>query len=165
MSKRCVYVKFLIYLTIYNVHAKSRDRLFQNVIVKRKMYLKQKIKPNKDDSGITLIELVLAILIAATLVSIAIPIYTKYKDDRKVNNAVSDIHQLELYLAVFEADNGRFPDTLDELGRGSFTDPWGNPYQYLPVEGTPVGKLRKDRIMTCTAREKTGRVRRLLQRR
>ncbi len=107
------------------------------------------MKSNKNALGVTLLELIFAILIVATLASIAIPIYTKYKDDMKVKTAIADIRQIELYIAVFESDNSRLPDTLSELEnvKVNLIDPWGNPYQYLPVEGTAKGKLRKDRFM------------------
>ena len=48
---------------------------------------------------------------------------------------------------AYELANNQYPDDLSELGFPNTTDPWGNPYQYTKVEGTPQGQLRKDRFM------------------
>ena len=35
----------------------------------------------------------------------------------------------------------------DLIGRAGLEDPWGNPYQYLPIAGTGKGGFRKDRFL------------------
>ena len=36
------------------------------------------------------------------------------------------------------------PATLAEIGRGQDLDPWGNPYEYIPIYGHDDGQYRKD---------------------
>ncbi|MGV1100092.1 type II secretion system protein [Thiovibrio sp. JS02] len=97
--------------------------------------------------GLTLVELLVVIAIIATLAGIATPLFSRYIDQVKVNNAKNDIRMLSREIADFYEENRRYPDNLDELGLGDLLDPWGNPYQYRPVAGTPKGKLRKDHSM------------------
>lgn len=43
---------------------------------------------------------------------------------------------------------GVCPNTLTDVGYGSFNDPWGQPYQYLNFANTKgKGKMRKDRFL------------------
>ena len=47
-----------------------------------------------------------------------------------------------------DSNNGTLPAALETLGRGTISDPWGRPYQYLDfstVKGT--GQMRKDRFL------------------
>ena len=81
--------------------------------------------------GFTLIELVVSVAIVATLTAIAVPQYKDYIDRMAINQAILDIRALEKEIALFEATNGRYPYNLVEINRGTFLDPWGNPYQYL----------------------------------
>ena len=58
-------------------------------------------------------------------------------------------------IQTYNIDNESYPDTLEDLGRKAPKDPWGNPYEYLKIEGREkngkkkksVGKMRKDRNM------------------
>jgi len=46
----------------------------------------------------------------------------------------------------FFKDNGRFPDSLEEIYGEVSLDAWGNPYQYLNHDKAKgKGKLRKDK--------------------
>ena len=98
--------------------------------------------------GWTLIELMLVIAIIAILCSIAVPAYWRNKEEAEDTSAEAEIRQLTLEIDVYLAKNGKLPKTLDEIGRGTLLDPWGNPYQYLPVKGHQgKGKLRKDHFL------------------
>lgn len=99
------------------------------------------------DKGFTLIELLIVIAIIATLAGIATPLFSSYIDRVKNQRAVVEIRMLSREISIFYNDNNRYPAKLAEIGLGSLRDPWGNPYQYLPVAGTPKGKLRKDHSM------------------
>jgi general secretion pathway protein G len=94
----------------------------------------------------TLVELLLAIAILATLSAIAVPSYTNYMDKGRNATAMADIGEMELVIARFQGERGRPPNTLAEAGVSTLLDPWGRPYQYLVIWGVvpePHG-VRKD---------------------
>lgn len=97
--------------------------------------------------GFTLLELMIVIAIIGTLAAIATPMYLNIKDKVRVTIAVSEVKTIEKALLGYYGEYGEYPLSLAEIGMADLKDPWGNPYQYLPVEGTPKGKLRKDHFM------------------
>jgi general secretion pathway protein G len=99
-------------------------------------------------AAFTLVELLLVVAIVAVLASIAVPSYSSYVDRARVVQAEGDIVQIELAVAQYLADHQVFPSTLSDLGRGTFIDPWGNPYQYLNLANIHGhGQARKDRSL------------------
>jgi len=98
-------------------------------------------------AGFTLIELLIAIAIMGTLMAIAMPNYKTYIDKVKGQKVLNDIRALEKEIINFYETYGRYPKNLAEIGLDDLKDAWGNPYRYLPVEGSPKGKLRKDHFM------------------
>jgi general secretion pathway protein G len=98
-------------------------------------------------AGFTLIELMIAIAIIGTLAAIATPMFQSYIERVQIQRVYVEIRMLEKEIIIFQGTYGRFPTDLAEIGLDKLQDPWGNPYQYLPVEGTPPGKLRKDHFM------------------
>ena len=98
--------------------------------------------------GVTLVELLLAIAIAAVLAMIAIPSYSSYIDRSKVTQAEGDIVQIEVAIAQFLSDHGSLPSALTDLNGVNLTDPWGNAYQYLDLTQPGArGRARKDRSL------------------
>lgn len=84
-------------------------------------------------------------LIVGALVAIAVPRIRDAQDRAKVARAIGDIRALQADLASKDS----LPLTLDEVGRGTLTDPWGNPYQYNMFDktrGVPLG-ARRDRFL------------------
>jgi general secretion pathway protein G len=107
-------------------------------------------QPKRCRFGFTFIEVMVAIAIVGTLAAIAIPNYISYKKKAEGDVAVRDIKRIEEAITVYVAENGELPDSLDDMGLGDFKDPWGNPYEYLRIEGGNVkgkGKLRKNRSL------------------
>jgi general secretion pathway protein G len=100
--------------------------------------------------GFTILELLTVIAIVGALSAIAIPAYTDYIEKAKETRAIADILMLERDIGAYEITNETLPASLDDVGRGSFEDPWGNPYRYLnfaKVKGKGKGKMRKDRFL------------------
>ncbi len=101
--------------------------------------------------GYTLFELLVSLAIVATLTGIAVPVYKNHLDTVATEQAIIDVRVLEKEIALFDAGFGRLPNDLAEIHRGTYLDPWGNPYQYLnyeldekhPVTGEPKN-ARKD---------------------
>ena len=83
--------------------------------------------------GFTLVELMISLAIVGTLTAIAVPVTKDYYYKAQVVKAVADIRTMEREIVLFKLDVDKYPDDLAEIGRGSFLDPWGNPYMYLNI--------------------------------
>lgn len=100
--------------------------------------------------GFTLLELIVVIAIVGILAGIGIPAYLTFIEKAKITRAISELSMLEKEILAWEADQGSLPTSLEEIGRGGFLDPWGNPYQFLnfdTIKGKGVGKKRKDHML------------------
>ena len=106
----------------------------------------------KSQSGFTLIEIMVVVVILGILAAVIVPRFLSRPDEAKVTKAKVDIKSLEEALGLFKLDNGFFPSTEQglkalvskpETGRiptkfaaGGYLrkmpdDPWGNPYVYI----------------------------------
>ena len=106
------------------------------------------LNPENRQSGFTLVEMLLVLLILATLAAIVIPKFTGRSEQAKVTSAQTQINIFETALDAFEIDNTFYPkgsegltalveETRDAKNwRGPYlkqdipNDPWGNPYIY-----------------------------------
>ena len=97
----------------------------------------------------TLVELVVVLAILTTLASIAVVNILPLFLEAKGNKAEDDIRTLERLITTFLAENGEYPDSLEEVISPVPKDPWGNPYQYTRISGggKGKGKWRKDRFL------------------
>jgi len=100
------------------------------------------------ESGFTLVELLLVLVILTTLAAIVVPKFTRRSEQAKISAAQTQISNLEVALDAFEVDNGYYPQGSDGLRalmeqpsdaknwRGPYLkraveeDPWGHPYVY-----------------------------------
>ena len=97
--------------------------------------------------GFTLVEMLLVLVILATLAAIVIPKMAGRSQQAKLTAAQSQISNIEMALDAFEVDNGYYPktgalsDLVDApatatgwkgpyLKKGVPPDPWGNAYVY-----------------------------------
>lgn len=102
----------------------------------------------KDESGFSLIELMVVIVIMGLLTTIVVVNVLPSQDRAMVEKARTDVHMIEQAIELYRLDTRRYPtleDGLDVLiapPRGNSLrtepyirslplDPWGNPYQYL----------------------------------
>ena len=101
----------------------------------------------KAPRGFTLLDLIIAMIVAGLLAAIAVPVYSGAVQKARIAAAIGDMGQIQLELAKFLTnDNGVLPANLAAVGMDALTDPWGNPYQYLNIEaGVNRGAVRKDR--------------------
>lgn len=65
--------------------------------------------------GFTLIELLVAMVIIALLMSIAVPRYFHSVSKAEETSLKADLSVMREALDKYYADNGQYPDTLDEL--------------------------------------------------
>ena len=120
-----------------------------------------KQRPAGPCHGFTLIELLIAILIVLTLAGIAVPLTADYMHQANVTRAVTEIRMVEKEIILFEMERGYYPggkqpiitfmlESMHEIGKDHFKDPWGTPYQYRnlaqgPHSGDKPKFCRRDR--------------------
>jgi general secretion pathway protein G len=98
--------------------------------------------------GFGLIELMITLVIASLLLSIAVPAYDRYVDRAKEARAIGDIGAISIEIGKFQLrNNNALPDTLGELGTDISLDPWDVPYEYLNIVTAEPGNgaFRKDK--------------------
>jgi general secretion pathway protein G len=94
-----------------------------------------------------LIDLMIAVIIASLLMAVAVPAYDQFIERAKVARAIGDIGSISIEIERFGVkNNGRMPNSLNELSMEVPADPWSAPYQYLNIgaAGPGNGDFRKD---------------------
>ncbi len=77
---------------------------------------------NRNDTGITFIELLVVVLIIAVLAAIAVPTYTSYLQRGRRADAKTALEQLRAAQEVFRAENGAYTNNFALLNAN-----WGGP--------------------------------------
>ena len=95
--------------------------------------------------GFTLIEILLVVVIIGILAAVAVPNLAGRVGQAQASSAKQSIASIESAIDLYEMDNGRFPDSLQNLvSKGSepnwsgpylkkaeqLNDPWGTQFQY-----------------------------------
>lgn len=97
-------------------------------------------------SGLTLVELMLAITIIGVLAALAVPAYQDYKERVRVTQAVTDITAIAFKIKAYYLDASVYPDDLATIGESGKLDPWGRPYKYLNLNAKRGnGGARRDK--------------------
>ncbi len=97
----------------------------------------------------TLLELLLVAALVVVLAAIAVPSMRDHVEKGRRAQAVADIYELQNQLLQFHEESDQYPDFLTAIP-WTEPDPWGNPYQYLKIEGEPpsvIGTARKDQFL------------------
>jgi general secretion pathway protein G len=93
----------------------------------------------KNQSGFTLIEIMLVVIIIGILAGMVVPSFVGRTKEARIKAAKGDIASLGVALDLFELDKGRYPNSLNELLTSDRKylkkpsipqDPWGKPYVY-----------------------------------
>jgi len=105
-------------------------------------------RPDQQSSGLTLIELLVAMAIVGILATLGYTLYAGQIKTAKINVAIQDIRSLQMKVIEYQTDRSEYPDTLEEAVSEIWQDPWGNPYIYIKIDGVAgVGGMRKDRFL------------------
>ncbi len=87
----------------------------------------------------SMIEILIIVAILGTIVAIALPQYMESLDNARVARAIGDIVAMSSEVGLFWFDNGRYPTTLAEIGRGAMEDPYGQAYFYKDLVAAAKG--------------------------
>ncbi len=94
------------------------------------------------------------IAIIGTLAAIATPNYLSYRERARYVLAIKDLRMLSTRIDLYNAEHNEYPRNLAEIGYAGFRDPWGNPYEYLKIDGAEPGRdgfspgaMRKNRSL------------------
>lgn len=97
-------------------------------------------------SGMTLLELMLALAVVAVLATLAAAGYSAAVERARVAEAKGDIAELDLLVQRYRTARGEYPTALAEFDPEGRLDPWGNAYYYTLLAGARGnGAARKDR--------------------
>lgn len=97
--------------------------------------------------GFGLIELLVTLIIAGLLLTLAVPAYNGVTERARVARAIGEIGAISLAIERFRLhNNDQLPLVLSQLSIAIPDDPWGRAYVYLniPAAGPGKGGLRKD---------------------
>jgi len=119
----------------------------------RRNTLQWSASPRKTRQGFTLVELMLVLVILATLAAIVLPRFTGRTEQAREAAAKTQISTFELALDAFEVDNGYYPNGSDGLEplvtEPSDTKNWRGPYL---KQGIPLDPWEQPYIYECPGR-------------
>ncbi len=101
------------------------------------------MKNHRKESGFTIIELLIVVVIIGLLMSLVAPTMFSKVDSTKIKTAKAQMLMIETSLDTYRLDMGDYPKNLDNLRvsaeqgwdgpylpKNVPADPWGNTYQY-----------------------------------
>lgn len=97
---------------------------------------------NRRQSGFTLIEIMVVVVIISVLIGLVAPNILGRVDEARVTAAQADISTLEQALEMYKLDNQRFPST-DQGLLALVEKPSGSPE---PKRWNPAGYLKKGKV-------------------
>lgn len=104
------------------------------------------IKGKQNSKAFTVLEFaVVMIIISLTYMTIS-PAVIRMVETANIKNVEQEVTNIQADIDDFLKENGRLPDSLEEVYGEVPLDEWGNPYQYLNhTKAKGKGKLRKDK--------------------
>jgi len=87
-----------------------------------------------DRFAFTLVELAVVLAIVGVLAAVGASRYQTYLERARVARAIVELRGIAARIGLAEEETRVLPTSLVELGITTL-DPWGNPYQYLLLQG------------------------------
>jgi len=106
--------------------------------------------PPDRQGGFSTMEIVMAVTTVVLIFVLVIPSARELINKVRANNVEMEIAEMQREIEDFTVLHRRYPDSLAEVYGRFPTDPWGNEYQYLKINGGPpfaIGKARKNRSL------------------
>jgi general secretion pathway protein G len=104
------------------------------------------VRAERRASGLTIVELIIALAIVGIVASIAFPLYHDRREKVRVRQAITDLTLLSTLISSYQLDHGVYPPSLAALGSAGYHDPWGRPYVYLDLQTMKgKGEARKNK--------------------
>lgn len=100
---------------------------------------------SRSGAGFTLLELMFVVAIAAVIAMLAASQFSAYIQRAKIEAAKADLILVGMEIERYRNNNGHYPASLDDIGRGDLLDPWQREYHYTDVTGPGNGRARKDK--------------------
>ena len=85
-------------------------------------------------------ELLVVLAIIAILATIAVPRYEAAVRTAKIVKAIAELREISREVDMYMLANGKYPDSLEEIGARRMRDPWGNPYIFVKLEEGGAGR-------------------------
>ena len=105
------------------------------------MLSKMRSRLTKDESGFTLIELMVVVLIIAILVAIAVPTFLNQRQNAQNRSAQSDLRNALSSVKAYYAENQDFTETVADMQAIEPNLDWGGDV-FIEVEGAgPTGQI------------------------
>ena len=89
--------------------------------------------------------MLVVVAIISILVSIAIPAYETYQDERNFVQARQDLLAIQKSIDLYYIQNNEFPKSLSDIDMQDVRDPWGASYYYVNV-ATYDKKLSPEKV-------------------
>ncbi|PWD83283.1 hypothetical protein DC081_06085 [Ignatzschineria cameli] len=124
-----------------------RDSSMQNSRV-RNMMLRRREHAFVQESGFTLMELLIVLALIATISMIAIPLYSNYLQRAKITEGLTLAKGIQLEAELYYALNGDWPreNAHQALGLDKASDYRGNSVESIALEGNEITITYNDEV-------------------
>ncbi len=96
--------------------------------------------------GWTLVEVIIAIAVVATLSTIGVVMSRTSVHSSRMVKAIAEIKTIQMDIDNYYEMYGDYPLSLEDAGHGGRLDPWNNPYEFLNYDTANKKKgIRKDK--------------------
>jgi general secretion pathway protein G len=102
---------------------------------------------SQSTNGFGLLELMIVLVVAGLLATLAVPAYNGVIQRARVERAIGEIGTIHIKIEEYQIKNNhQLPASLNDLSLEVGLDPWGQTYHYLNIQaaGPGNGGLRKD---------------------